>query len=181
MAKVNISQLEKTAMTKNENIVEAWEQVYNDIKAEIVRLTEGNTYLKALYAQFRHDFAPYLQHFTLDAVKREDWDNGIAENSIYLMFNIDLTESKIEIRRSGHVWISAQDKQAYQRDKYLAMHSMLDIAKRNGTKPMRKQGYKNAQDAAKKIVKAFNDIMEQVNDYTGGYPYKQGIKQLKTA
>ena len=89
---------------------------------------------------------------------------------------------KIEVRTCGGVYISDADKAAYTRDSYLAMHSVLEIAKRNGVKCIRKQSFKTEEECAEKIAKVYNAIMEQVVDYCDGeYPYKKGVKMLKSA
>lgn len=124
---------------------------------------------------------PWLKFIVIDSLDEKDHPHGIADNSVYLSFKVDIIEKKVEIFQSGHVYISKADKELYPRDKYLACHSMLNISKRNGVKPMRKSSYKNEKDLANKVKKAFEAIMEQVNDYTNGYPYKEGIKALKTA
>ena len=87
---------------------------------------------------------------------------------------------KIEVRTCGGVYISDADKAAYTRDSYLAMHSVLEIAKRNGVK-VRKQSFKTEEECVAKIVKIYNAVMEQVVDYCDGiYPYKKGVKMLKS-
>ena len=135
---------------------------------------------EAVYGNFG-EFCPYVQYITLDALKPENWPNGIKQNSIYVTFKINLLNKKIEIHSSGHVWISKADKELYAKDSYLAMHSMINICKRNGGKVMRKSSYKSVKEVTEKIIKAYNDIMEQVVDYTEGYPYKEGVKALKSA
>ena len=61
------------------------------------------------------------------------------------------------------------------------MNTMATNTKRNGGKVMRKSTYKDTKDLTKRIIKAFENIMAQVIDYTEEYPYKNGIKALKTA
>lgn len=135
---------------------------------------------EGVYGRFT-EFCPYIQFVKLDALKREDWENNIAENSVYVTFKIDLLKKKVEIHSCGHVWISKADKETYPMDYYMAMHSLTKICKRNGVKPMRKSSYKSVDNLVEKIIKAYETIMEQVADYTGGYPYKEGVKALKSA
>ena len=178
-SKVNISELEKSFMAKNNNILNAWKNDFTEVM-NLLQSASNNITCKAVYGSFQ-TFCAWTQYITLDALNKQDWPNGINENSIFVTFKIDLASKKVEINRNGHVWISKQDKELYSRDSYLAMHSMTEITKRNGGKVMRKSTYKDTKDLAKRIINAYRSIMEQVIDYTGGYPYKEGIKALKTA
>jgi hypothetical protein len=121
-------------------------------------------------------FCPYIIFVRLDALKREDWPNNIAENSIYIDFEIDLYNKKVSVFRSGSVWLSPYDKTLPQY-KYLCMKSMQKVLVDNGGKKFRKQNYKDMKDLAKKMQQYYAQVMEAVNDYTDGYPYKQGTKQ----
>ena len=156
------------------------EELYQSIVSECSESAKANATLKAIRSRYG-TFYERLQYITFDALEEKDWPNNIGNNSVYIIFKVDLIDKKMEIHSCGHVWISSADKEKYSRDKYKAMHSMIEIAKRNGVKPMRKQGFKDAKDFARKAVKAYNDIMEQVLDYTNGiYPYKNGVKALKS-
>ena len=121
-------------------------------------------------------FCPYIIFVRLDALKREDWPNNIAENSIYIDFEIDLYDKKVSVFRSGSVWLSPYDKTLPQY-KYLCMKSMQNVLVDNGGKKFRKQSYKDMKDLANKMQQYYAQVMEAVNDYTDGYPYKQGTKQ----
>lgn len=121
-------------------------------------------------------FCPYIIFVRLDALKREDWPNNIAENSIYIDFEIDLYNKKVSVFRSGSVWLSPYDK-SLPKYKYLCMKSMQNVLVDNGGKKFRKQNYKDMKDLAKKMQQYYAQVMEAVNDYTDGYPYKQGTKQ----
>ena len=121
-------------------------------------------------------FCPYIIFVRLDALKREDWPNNIAENSIYIDFEIDLYNKKVSVFRSGSVWLSPYDKTT-PKYKYLCMKSMQNVLVDNGGKKFRKQTYKDMNDLAKKMQQYYAQVMEAVNDYTDGYPYKQGTKQ----
>lgn len=119
------------------------------------------------------------QFIKLDALDPSDYPNGIAENSIFVKFEIDFAAQKFEAVGCGHIRISDADREAYSRYKYLACHTMRNVVKCNGVSWPRKQKYKDAQDLAKRILKAYTTIMREVSDYTGGYPYSKGIKRLK--
>ena len=121
-------------------------------------------------------FCPYIIFVRLDALKREDWPNNIAENSIYIDFEIDLYNKKVSVFRSGSVWLSPYDKTT-PKYKYLCMKSMQNVLVDNGGKKFRKQNYKDMKDLTKKMQQYYAQVMEAVNDYTDGYPYKQGTKQ----
>ncbi len=159
------------------------QQKYLNEYNEIIKAIEDNANnakaLKQIIRQDTYSFSPEMQFIRLDALEEKDYPSGIDRNSIYVCFRIDMEEKSIQIHSAGSVWISKEDKQLYEGDRYMAMHSMLSITRRNGGKVMRKQRYKDSLDLAKKIIKAYNDIMTQVIAYTGGYPYKQGINSLK--
>ena len=125
-------------------------------------------------------FCPYIIFVRLDALKREDWPNNIAENSIYIDFEIDLYNKKVSVFRSGSVWLSPYDKTLPQY-KYLCMKSMQNVLVDNGGKKFRKQSYKDVKDLANKMQKYYKEVMTAVMDYTGGYPYKEGIKKVEAA
>ena len=57
------------------------------------------------------------------------------------------------------------------------MKSMTQIAVDKGGKKFRKSTFKDSEDLAKKLAKYYIDVMEYVTEYTGGYPYKQGIEE----
>lgn len=170
------SQIAKDNLS-NENNIEKWTNEFNTLKENLLNQKSNNIY-KEVYGKFQ-SFCPYQQYITLDCLNKEDWPSNIAQNSIYLCFLVDFIERKVEIHSSGHVWISDKDKEIYPQYKYLAMHSMTGIAKHNGVKLMRKSKFKSIDDLTGKILNAFNNIMNEVIDYTGGYPYKKGIKELK--
>lgn len=137
-------------------------------------------YAKHVYGRFS-TFCEQIQFVKLDALEPTDWENGIADNSVFMNFRIDMDAKKLEVHTCGHVWISDADKAAYTRDSYLAMHSVLEIAKRNGVK-VRKQSFKTEEECVEKIAKIYNAVMEQVVDYCDGvYPYHKGVKMLKSA
>lgn len=120
-------------------------------------------------------YAP-LQFIRIDALEPKDHPNGIAENSVYLQFSINYDEHKVELHGQGHVYLSKKDLTLPQY-KYLAMKSMTQIAVDKGGKKFRKSTFKDSKDLAKKLAKYYNDVMKYVTEYTGGYPYKQGIEE----
>jgi hypothetical protein len=61
------------------------------------------------------------------------------------------------------------------------MKSMQNVLVDNGGKKFRKQSYKDMKDLANKMEKYYKEVMAAVIDYTGGYPYKQGIKKAEAA
>ena len=117
-----------------------------------------------------------LQFIRIDALEQKDHPNGIAENSVYLQFAINYDEHKVELHGQGHVYLSKRDLTLPQY-KYLAMKSMTQIAVDKGGKKFRKSTFKDCKDLAKKLAKYYNDVMKYVTEYTGGYPYKQGIEE----
>lgn len=160
------------------------QQKYFNEYNEIIKAIEDNAKnAKALKQIIRKDayyISPETQFIRLDALEEKDYPSGLDRNSIYVCFRIDMDEKSVQIHSAGSVWISEADKERYEGDRYMAMHPMLAITKRNGGKVMRKQRYKDSTDLAKKVIKAYNDIMAQVLDYTNFvYPYKNGVKALK--
>ena len=152
---------------------------------------------KALIDQFRNDFnklgemmvnnmpdradhvlgnfsvglCPELQFIGWEALKHEDIPNNIPENGVYIYFKIDLIKKEVEVHLHGHVYLSREEQDAT----YLAMTSLKKIAKGRGIKWFRKQKYKDIEDLYKRMSTFYSNVMAAVNDYTGGYPYKQGI------
>lgn len=153
---------------------EQFKSEYEQLK-NILENNKGK-YLKAVYGRFT-DFYPRTQFITLDALNKEDWTNGISRNSVFLDFEIDFLAKKLEIHSSGGTYISEIDKQLPQYE-HLALHHITHIAKVRQVKGLRKTSYKNIDDLAKKILTTFNNIMKEIDQYTEGYPYKQGKKSI---
>lgn len=114
-------------------------------------------------------FCPYLQYLHFDALRKEDWPNGIAENSVYLRFSLDLRTNTVQCNGCGHIWLSKSD----QKKSYLAMCSMKKAIISDGGKWMRKSRYKDAKDLVNKIERFRVQVIEHIEKVTGGYPYKQ--------
>lgn len=119
-------------------------------------------------------FVPYQQWVRLDALNTTDWPHGIAENSIYIDFKINMKESKFEVSSCGHIYLSEADQKA----SYLCMCSMRNAVEKMGGKWMRKGKFKDAEDLAKKIRDFWTQAIECVKQATGGYPYKQMIVNI---
>lgn len=177
--KMNYNQLIKEATANNGKAIQEWQQQLNEIVDYLRK--NGGKYLKRVCGKFEGGLCPWLQFITLDALEEQDHPHGIAENSIFLTYEIDFVERKMEIHRCGHVYISQADKERWADLRYLAMHPITRVAKERGVKGLRKCNYKNAQQAAQKMLSVFNDVMREIEDYTNGYPYKKGVKLIKTA
>ena len=121
-------------------------------------------------------FCPYMCFIRIDALDKKDYPNNISDNSIFIDIKIDFQEGKFELFRGGHIWISPKDRKTPQY-KHYAMRGMFDIAEEKGTKKLRKSKHKDNETTAKKIASYFNEVMKAVKEYTGGYPYKQGIEE----
>lgn len=147
-------------------------EFFENLKSSLENSLTGNN-CKSVFGT-TGTFCPYLGYFALDALDRKDWPNGIAENSVFLRFRIDNKEHKVELQRGGHIWLSPSDKER-EKYKYLCMRGMVDIAEEKGVKKFRKQGYKSIEDLTSKMVSYYTRVLEKVSEYTGGYPYKQGI------
>lgn len=114
-------------------------------------------------------FVPHIQFFTFDALNSRDWPNGIAQNSIFVMFKVDMRAHTIEVESCGHIWLTDNDV----KKSCLVMCSIKQAHKANGGVWMRKSKYSNAQNLANKAKTFWNDVVKTLNDVTGGYPYKQ--------
>lgn len=143
---------------------------FNEIVSKLTEVSNA----KKIYGGWHGAWCPEIQYIRIDALNADDHPNNIADNSIFLEFEINLADSKIELNRSGHIWLSPSDK-ASEEYKYFAMKSMVDVAVDMGVKKFRKSKFKTVDDAVKKMNDYYNMVMECVEKYTGGYPYKQGI------
>ena len=111
------------------------------------------------------------QFIRLDALDPHDWPNAIGQNSVYITFKV--VGPSVEVLGMGHIWLSDEDKNS-DKYKYLAMKTMERCHTDYGNKKFRKTRWKDRKDLANKIAKYWNEVMESVNKYTGGYPYKHG-------
>ena len=133
-----------------------------------------NTSAKHIYFDKSDGLTPYLLFVKFDALDKEDYPNGIDENSIYITFEINLFDKKVSVFRCGSVWLSPYDKTLPQY-KYHCMKSMQNILIDNGGKKFRKQGYKDMNDLTMKMENYYIQVMKEVENYTDGYPYKKGV------
>ena len=114
-------------------------------------------------------FCPELQYIRMDMLKKEDWPNHIADNSIYIMYEIDMRAKTVEVSKCGSIWLSKEDS----KKSYLAMCSMKKAHQAVGGKWFRRTKYKSAADLAKKMVAFYNSVKQTMGEVTNGYPYKQ--------
>lgn len=114
-------------------------------------------------------FCPELQYIRMDMLKKEDWPNHIADNSIFIEYKINMDEKTVEIFRYGHIYLSDEDS----KKSYLAMCSMKQAHQAIGGKWFRRTKYKSAADLAKKMVAFYNSVKQTMGEVTNGYPYKQ--------
>lgn len=150
--------------------------VYNEVFAkvanEIKRITDGNKYVKQVMLDEKPSFlCPYMQFVRLDALNREDYPHGIDRNSVYIYFCVNHKENKVEIHSVGHVYLNEADKQS-EKYKYYVMKSILQVYVDEGGKKFRKSKFKSEKDLCKKMLDYFDNVMVEVEKYTGGYPYK---------
>lgn len=122
------------------------------------------------------NFCPYLCFIRIDALDKKDYLNNISDNSIFIDIEIDFQENKFELFKDGRIYLSPKDKKTPQ-FKYLTMRGMVNIAEEKGVKKMRKTKHKDNKTTANKIALYFNEVMKAVKEYTGGYPYRQGIEE----
>lgn len=110
----------------------------------------------------------------INFTQTKNYPNGIEENAIRFIYRFFFNTSTLEYS-PGHamIWLSPYDKENDY--KYHAMRSADNLAKECGTGRFRKSKAKDEADVAVKIAKHLNKVMDIVNTYTGGYPYKEGI------
>lgn len=149
---------------------------YNEVFAKVANkmeeLASGNKYVKQLIIEQKSSYiCPYLQYVRIDALEKKDYPHGIDMNSVYLCFYVDYRDNKVELHSCGHVYLSDSDKQS-EKYKYYVMKSIVNVHVDKGGKKFRKSKFKNETDLCKKMIDYFNVVMKDVNEYTGGYPYK---------
>ena len=150
--------------------------VYNEVFAkvakEIKRITDGNKYVKQVMVEEKpSSLCPYMQFVRLDALNKEDYPHGIDRNSVYIDFCVNHKENKVEIHSLGCVYLDEADKQS-EKYKYYAMKSIQQVYVDKGGKKFRKSKFKTEKDLCKKMLDYFDNVMVEVEKYTGGYPYK---------
>ena len=134
-------------------------------------IKENNNAVRVKVDEKPWGICPYLQFVRLDALKKEDVPHNIEDNSVFVEFKIDHSCNKVEVFRTGHVWLSKEDLQT-DKYKYLAMKSVTAVLVDNGGKKFRKQKFSSVEDLIKKMNNYYNAVMAEVEKYTGGYPYK---------
>lgn len=150
------------------NYKEMVQEIANEIKkltplAKQVKISTGG-------------YCPYLCFIRIDALLEKDYPHNISDNSIYIDYEIDFNENKFEVFKVGHVYLSPKDLKT-DKYKYLCMKSITNILVDKGGKKMRKTKHKDNKTTAKKMADYFNEVMKTVIEYTGGYPYKEGIEE----
>ena len=120
------------------------------------------------------NFCPEIQFVRFDSLEKKDYPNGIDMNSIYITFEVNHKEKKIKLHSCGHVYLSPSDLKT-DKYRYHAMKSIIDVYKDLGGKIFFYFSFKTEKDAAKKMFAYYTAVMESVNLYTNGYPYKKGV------
>lgn len=121
-------------------------------------------------------YCPHICFIKIDALLEKDYPHNISDNSIYIEYEINFNENKFEVFRVGHIYLSPKDLKT-DRYKHLCMKSMSNVLVDKGGKKMRKTKHKDCKTTAKKMADYFNEVMNAVTEYTGGYPYKEGIEE----
>ena len=171
LKQVRETMAKENAMKDPNNVAEWKKQI------EMLRdIATPATTARHLYVDRDNGFCPYLRFVKFDALDKNDYPNGIAENSVFITFEIDLFNKKVNVFNTGCIWLSPKDKTLPQY-KYLCMKSMTDVLVDKGGKKFRKQGFKDMADLFKRMETYYKNVMQAVTEYTGGYPYKNGIEQ----
>lgn len=154
---------------------EHYSKLFANTDKHLREIAFKNKFVKQVIADTKaYSFCPYMQFVRLDALEEKDYPHNIDINSIYITFKVDYSVNKVEVHSCGHVYLSKKDKES-ERYKYFAMKSMQDILVDNGGKKFRKCKFKDAKDLCEKMLNYFNTVMVEVEKYTEGYPYKEGI------
>lgn len=154
---------------KKPSTVEKW----NHEKERLLQLgTSKNGYIKGYYVSGKSNLA----FVRFDALNEKDYPNGISMNSIHITFTVDLFERKVYIHSNGHVYLSEKDLQT-EKYRYYCMKSIIDVHTDKGGKKFRKQSFKSIETLYNTMKAYFENVMKDVEEYTGGYPYKKGIEK----
>lgn len=158
--------------TFTDSEIKAFENDFNNL----LNIAREKSTAVQIKGRFSEGICPYQQFITFDALKTEDYPHNIDMNSIYLCFTIDYQAKKVELHSTGSAWLSPKDKEENSPYKYLAMRGIAKIAAEDyGIKKFRKQAFKNTEDLFKKMETYYKAVINALIQYTGGYPYKQGI------
>lgn len=162
----------KNNKTYNNMETSVYNEVFAKVAKEIKRIADGNKYVKQIIVDKKPSgFCPYMQFVRLDALNKEDWPHNIDMNSVYICFCVNHLEHKVEVHTNGHVYLNEADKQS-EKYKYYAMKSIQQVYVDEGGKKFRKSKFKTEKDLCKKMLDYFDNVMVEVEKYTGGYPYK---------
>lgn len=162
----------KNNKTYNNMETSVYNEVFAKVAKEIKKIASDNKFVKQVMVEEKpSSLCPYMQFVRLDALNKEDWPHNIDMNSVYITFVVNHKENKVEVHTCGHVDISKEDKQT-ERYRYLVMKSIQQVLVDNGGKKFRKSKFKTEKDLCKKMLDYFDNVMVEVEKYTGGYPYK---------
>lgn len=137
----------------------------NAIKAHV-----GSKCMSVTASGFGSSLCPSMGFIRLDALRAEDWPFRISANSVFIVLTVDLNENTVSVHSYGSLYFNQEDKEKPE-NRYFAMQGIYDVTTPRGVKKWRKTQIKNVPTIGKKIAKHFNDVMEIVDEYTGGYPY----------
>lgn len=152
----------KEELNKHENECEIYKAQFD----EIISALNDAGYI----ATDKFDtLCPHIQYIRMDMLKKEDWPNNIADNSIYIMYEIDMRAKTVEVSKCGSIWLSKEDS----KKSYLVMCSMKQAHQAVGGKWFRRTKYKSATNLAKKMVAFYDSVKQTMEEVTDGYPYKQ--------
>jgi hypothetical protein len=114
---------------------------------------------------FSHDV-----YCTVDFLDKKDWPNGIFQNSIYVEFEIDFKTYKVGLQYGSSVWLSEKDKEPGSRYSMMAKRGITSLVPK-----FRKKSFidRSGNDILPKIICDYvTELVKALNEYTGGYPYK---------
>lgn len=136
-------------------------ELYNklNIKPEYIKVQYVNTSI----------FKDYL-FIDVNYNKECDYPHNQLLNAI--MFKFDNIDNKMNLLWFPHCNLSPYDKA--NEYKHYAMRSVKDLGKECKVN-FRKFDMKDEKNIVEKLAKYLNSIMEVIQVYTGGYPYKDGI------
>jgi hypothetical protein len=168
-------------MVNNSKYSEIWKNQGMKLN-EILHATNEDTDVVTIAVQgFGKGLCPSMGWVVFDYMKKEDYPHGIFENSMYFRFKVDFTDNKVELSDYGHCYLSPYDMKT-EKYRYYAMRSAVEITESDyGVKKFRKYHFKDLETLAKKMQEYCKNAMVGIKDYTGGYPFHQGIKTFKTA
>lgn len=136
-------------------------ELYNklNIKPEYIKVQYGNTsiFKDNLFIEVNYN-------------KECDYPHNQLLNAI--MFKFDNIDNKMDLLWFPHCNLSPYDKA--NEYKHYAMRSVKDLGKECKVN-FRKFDMKDEKNIVEKLAKYLNNIMEVIQVYTGGYPYKDGI------